>query len=496
MPSVIEKVLFDWSSRLTERYPAIGSRWLDGTVFGLLSHPGLARIAHLKNIDRIGRVRRLDRILVIADIHIGDALFTQGAVRALRDHLPDARIDYVVHRAVLPLIGSDPAVSRYWGLFNGGRFPTSGDLACLRQVGDGTPYDLILNFCPFFRSEYCFRGTTTIDFMAHCHEILMNERGGTGINHFLYQQYHFVRRLLGDRVASGGCSGFVGATLFLSDEAVDRAWDFLSTKDLLHRGPLVFLNPETASPYTKIPDLMLSLLLRGLTRLPAQILLGSGHTDLGVERRLLPDLPREQRDRVMVVPPELPIDAYAALADLCAVYLSGDTGPLHIAAARKISVSGKRYFRNRTSIVSIFGATPARMSGYDSARPGFMAANQDAPSSCHVSSSPCRNITCLNKMLKTCRNALCFESLDIDRILEDVRRFLNVTRLGERIGNDVSPSGFGRVLWDEGVSRSPDPIMAGAPGMTCGIQDPGRAGRETIVGGRNRAFSELACDRS
>jgi hypothetical protein len=89
---------------------------------------------------------------------------------------------------------------------------------------------------------------------------------------------------------------------------------------------------------------------------------------------------------------------------------------MHLAAARKLSRSGRHDFRNRTAVLSIFGATPARMSGYDSVQPGYLPANQDAPSWSYTAGSPCRNISCLNKIFKTCRFVHCFDDVDAEAL--------------------------------------------------------------------------------
>jgi hypothetical protein len=81
-----------------------------------------------------------------------------------------------------------------------------------------------------------------------------------------------------------------------------------------------------------------------------------------------------------IVPLSFPLDSYGALVDFFDGYITGDTGPLHIAAAEKRLVSGQQKFKNSTAIFSIFGVTPARIYGYDSHRDGFLAAHQKAPS--------------------------------------------------------------------------------------------------------------------
>ena len=149
-----------------------------------------------------------------------------------------------------------------------------------------------------------------------------------------------------------------------------------------------------------------------------------GHTDAGIGVRLKASLPSFLSDQVKIIPVDLALDAYSALIDLCDVFISGDTGPLHLAAARKFSRTGRYTFRNRTAVLSFFGATPARMSGYDSFQPGYLPANQDAPSWSYTAGSPCRNISCLNKMYKTCPTVRCFEEVDMDGLVRRVSTYL------------------------------------------------------------------------
>jgi ADP-heptose:LPS heptosyltransferase len=418
----IEKSLFDWTSRLTERHPWAGARLLNPAVYGILAHPILGLQASIRNRRIVSRAGRIRRVLVVPDIHIGDAVFTQAAVRALREALPEAEIDFAVNRSALPLLRGNPDVTRFWGIFNGGTLPSRTDIGALRLLLSVRAYDLVFNFCPFLDTKVLDPVQRKgIDFMGYSHRILADERRRDTVNHFMYQQYRFIQELLVP-VPAGELRG---VRVFLADDAVDHAWMFLDSKQLLHRGPFLFLNPDTASPYTRIPDFFLSLLLRRLAGLSAHVLLGEGHSDRTVAERILEDLPTEMRGNITLVPRSLPIDAYAALADLSAVFLSGDTGPLHLAAAWKVSPGGGRHLRNQTCVIGIFGATPARMSGYASGQPGFLPSCQDAPSFIHVSDSPCRNITCLNKMFKTCRVPRCFASLDLDAILEDVRTGLS-----------------------------------------------------------------------
>jgi hypothetical protein len=215
---------------------------------------------------------------------------------------------------------------------------------------------------------------------------------------------------------------------------------------------VVFLNPDTASPFTRIPFEAQAELLRRLVKAPfrgvpgsarpkalgesptgkgadksetaARVLLGEGHTDKGIGERLWLTLPLWLRDRVTLVPAAMPLATYSALIDWSDLFLSGDTGPLHIAAARKFDRGRHAPLRNRTRVFSVFGATPPRFSGYDSRQPGFLGSAQDRESRTYQSVSACRNLTCLHKMARECDAKGCFQGLDLDKILFDIRESL------------------------------------------------------------------------
>jgi hypothetical protein len=261
--------------------------------------------------------------------------------------------------------------------------------------------------------------------------MVRNDIDQSGLNHFLFRSYLFVVDLLKKTTGAHPFKVFPGVPVTLTDDAFQKAGELLKEKGVRRDKPIVFLNPDTASPFTLIPFKHQVTLMKRLLELDVTVLFGTAFVYKDVEKRVVETLSEEEKTRVLVVPPSLRIDAYAALADSADIFISGDTGPLHIAAARKFSKTGNVKFRNKTFVISVFGATPARMSGYDSTNPLFPPANQDAPSRTYVSQSPCRNITCVNKMAKTCSKVRCFEILDIDNIVGDIKLHLEKWKPGE-----------------------------------------------------------------
>lgn len=414
-----QKTLFHWTSLLTTWFPRGGARFFDALIPPILGNRLLVEAAHRKNLAVLRQVRKFERILVVPDIHIGDAIMMQSAIMAFRDFFPQARIDFVVKKSVGCLMEGNPDVSNLYPLFTGSLFPSEADLQSLRKLAEENQYDLYYNCSPFFSDrQIAPKGKPVLNFLTSAAGIMRNDLDQTGNNHTLFQCYDLPHKLLalGRQPARSG--PLKGVPLMLSDEAFAEAEAFLQGKQ---KGPLLFMNPDTASRFTRVPFQKQVELLKLLARLPGKTLLGTAFVEKGIEEKLLGRLEPVERDKMIFVPPSLSLEGYAALIDFADVFISGDTGPLHMAAARKLSKSGKVKFRNRTFVVSIFGATPARVSGYDSTNPLFQPANQDAPSRTYISESPCRNVTCVNKMAKTCGTVRCFEVLDVERIVRDIQ---------------------------------------------------------------------------
>ncbi len=420
--------LFHLSSLLTDHFPHAGARFLDASLTNILGSDMMVRSKLKKDSRRMSSVDRLDKVLVFGDLNIGDALFSQACVAALRDFLPDAEIDLVIGAAARNLVEGNPEVSRLMPVFHGAPFPNEGDFESVKRISSSRKYDLIFTFSPFFQLRKHFPGAARVfDFTTLASMLVQGERLRNERNHVVYQTHKFVQRILSEFVSPVRYELFRGVTVTLSDEAISSAEEFMRKNEILDDAQIVFLNPDASTRFTAVPIAVQADLLRKLTKLKSRILLGGGHTNPGIEHILLDSLSRSEREKVTIVPPSLPIDAYAALIDYASIYISGDAGPLHISAARKRSRSGYHEFRNRTSVFSIFGATPSRIYGYDSRYANSFSANQDAPSHTYISESPCRNITCINKMAKTCKTLKCFEFVDVEKMIEDADDILRRT---------------------------------------------------------------------
>jgi ADP-heptose:LPS heptosyltransferase len=422
----LQKFLFHLTSLLTTWFPRFGAWFFNTTLPPIVGNKFLVRYLDRKNLKALQKVEKFERILVIPDVHIGDAIMMQAAVTAFRDFFPNARIDYVVKKAVACILEGNPDVSNLYPVFTGAPLPNQSDIEHVKRIVAENHYDLCFNCSPFFEDGRLFPpGQKILNLMSVAPQMVRNDIEQKGNNHFLFQSYEFPRRLLEKLRPVQRPDKFKGVPLTLADTAIDEAKAFLSSHGITGDGPILFFNPDTASQYTRIPFEKQVEFLKLLARLPGQILLGSAFTARGIEAQLIEKMTTQGKSKFTIVPTSMSLDGYSALIDFTDVFISGDTGPLHMAAARKVSKSGNYPFRNRTFVISIFGATPPRMSGYDSTHPLYPAANQDTLSKTYVSESLCRNITCVNKMAKTCKVVRCFEVLDIQTIFSDIQAYLN-----------------------------------------------------------------------
>jgi ADP-heptose:LPS heptosyltransferase len=413
---------FYLTSQLTRWFPKTGAKILDGILMPLLGNRLLVDYFERRNRRAFEKIDRFNQILVIADIHIGDTMFSQTAISALKDFFPNAQVDYAVKKTMVGLLEGNPDINHVWPVFTGAQFPNESDISAIRELSAN--YDLVFNFCPFLPKSVFPAKEKTFDFMSRTAVFVRNERVPGSCNHIAFQAHQFIYDLVGKRFAPRRFRSYEGARLFVDSAAISEASRFLEEKKIPHDQAWIFLNPDTASPYTRIPLEIQKRLAQGILELPARLFIGGGHAIPGIEKEIWNSLPKAARKRAVIVPPTVSLFGYSALLDWMDVFISGDTGPLHLAAAWKGDREKRHAFRNRTVVLSVFGATPPRFSGYDSSLTGYLKSAQKAKSFTYQSQSACRNLSCMHKMAKSCNTEGCYLSLPVEKMLQDIKACL------------------------------------------------------------------------
>jgi ADP-heptose:LPS heptosyltransferase len=379
------------------------------------------------------------KILLIVDVCIGDAVLASESLRTIGQSFPHADIHYVCNKTGGELVDGMPGV-RVHNIIQGVRgFPTEEDLSRLRALVSREHFAVVLNLGPFLSKKALGPDARMIQLYVPFAAFVLRAWKRNGHRHISYLARAFVSEFLGTQHArshrdrAGDYSGKLNTnSVYLSHDAIARANAFLHAHHLSIGNGIVFFNPDATSKFGQIPFEIQATLLQRIAALKevSTILIGRAYTSVDVERSLIASLPEVLREKVLIVP-HMPIESYTALIDASDMFISGDTGPLHIAACRKLGEDG-RPLRNKTVVLAIYGATDSRMYGYDSEQPFHAPANQDAPSRSFSAPVPCRNITCVNKFGKSCAEVRCFDHLPVDEISEYITSYFK-TLSGEWI---------------------------------------------------------------
>lgn len=425
--------------RLTDLYPAFVPKIFQKLFLTFLGSKIFYNYYKVRYIVKLRRVKSFDNILVVPDINIGDAILMQKSVEVLRYYFPASRIDYICNRTAGELVRGIPGVNEVHSVFSGSGKPSKDDLKYLKEVIVRNKYTLILSLSPFLKNKDFQTDIPVlhiyIPFSAYVIRLWKLNARNLQLSFALHT---FLQELL----ASSGIYGndmkgaeycpyipFSGNTIYISHEAAESAKMFLKQRNIYPPKRLVYFNPNARSAFTQIP---VPLQVRIVTNIIKKgdvnrVLISESDIEPRVEQLIIESLDAEYRKKVILVP-RLQLSEYAALLDACDVFISGDTGPVHIASAWKIPLEQGISFRNRTCVVSVFGATDSRMYGYDSELPDHLPAKQNAPSRVFVAKNLCRNISCINKLGKTCSVIRCFDNLQAEEISNYVISYMKSLR--------------------------------------------------------------------
>jgi len=420
-PDVVASI----SSKITDIMPKTGKIVTNGFA-ALAANAFVVDLLQKRDIKIIEKVKNSKKILIISDLNIGDAINLQGVVLATKKAFPQSKIDYAVNVNTYNLIANNPYVDN---VFNILCYDIHTSRKSVRSLINSKKYDFVINLCPFFDKDSIVgdKQLPFIDYKALSSSIIYNELTNNNINHISYQAYSYFSNLFSNLRSSNNPEIDVDIfvpSIWLSNKVIHKAEQFLLKKELINKKGLVLFNPDATSIYSQIPfeiqvNIMKKLCESDFVKV---ILLTSGYTYTGIEEKLIKSL--SNCSKITIVPKGIPIDVYAALIDFCDVFVTSDTGTMHIAAARKFSESGGQ-LRNKTAVFSIFGATSARMYGYDSYNSHFLNPGQDAPSKLYTSNSVCRNVTCVNKKAKKCKKIRCFEGINGFEVAKDIINYLS-----------------------------------------------------------------------
>ncbi len=295
------------------------------------------------------RPAQLDRVLVMRPDHLGDVVFSFPALWALRERLPEARIDILVSPAARPLLQSDPKRPLWMGILEhqapwlrrpkGRRFsPTSAwtvaQMLRRRCRELGGVYDLAIDFRGDFHYVLAARlagvrylvgrGITGLGFLLDVEGEEVPGRHQVESNLYLIEQAGF------------GPIETANPELWLSREEREQGRALLAARRVDPERILVGLHPGAGAKTKRWgADRYGRLIERMVRELNVQVLVLGGPEDEEEIQTALAGLRwATAARRVIDLGGRLPdLRAFMAVVRECTLFIGNDSGPSHIASA-------------------------------------------------------------------------------------------------------------------------------------------------------------------
>lgn len=388
-----------------QRHYAYRNTWV-ARAFAVLDRAGGSLFE-----KRRERPETVERVLVMRPDHLGDVLFSFPALRALREALPDARIDFLVGPWARPLLPDDPKDLHGVELLEFAapwlvrpkkvRFGLGATLKLTRLLRKrarilGGRYDMVLDLRGDFQLILAAR-LSGARYLAG--------RGLTGLGFLLDTEAeeipgrHQVERNLSMIESAGfGSPKTTNPNLNLTEEEKKRGRQLLLEHGIDGSKHLIGMHVG-AGAATKLwgADKFAQLIKRIIADLPAQVILfGAGGDRTAVDDVKIVLEQTQTEGRVFDLCGKLPnLREFMMAAGECGLFIGNDSGPCHIAASLGMPV------------ISVFSGTndPAEW-GPRGQRVLIVR----------------KRIECEGCGLTECGHHSCMAELDVDVVYQAVRR--------------------------------------------------------------------------
>ena len=287
------------------------------------------------------------RILVIRLREIGDVVFTTPAIRGLRQHFPDAHISYLVEPLAAPVVAHNPSIDEVIVVPR-----RRGIRGLLHDVGFGRRlraqhFDLVIDFHSGPRSSllaWLSRAPTRVGYNVAGRGWMYTTRVArpTEIRprHAVENQWDLL-----NAIGIPTPDPTHSPTEMIVDRDAARTVDArLASMGVRKGDELIVVHVSAGNPFRRWPPDSFASLIAMLLRRRAQrrVVVVAGASDRDAAARVIGEsLDRiEIADRARLLSADFTLDELRALLDRAALYIGGDSGPMHIASTTTVPIVG------------------------------------------------------------------------------------------------------------------------------------------------------------
>lgn len=348
------------------------------------------------------------RILLVRLRLIGDVVFTTPLPRGLRRHFPDADITYVVEPLAEPIVRGNPHIDHILVVPRQHGFARwKDDWSWARRLR-AERFDIAIDLHGGPRAAWltwASRAPTRIGYATPGRSWMFTHTvarpDGLAPRHSVRNQWDLLTPL-----GIGPCDPAQDPVEMAADPEVEsRVSARLRDAGIAPGTPLVLIHVSAGNPFRRWPpeafaDAVVELARRDPAR---RFILTSGPSDADAARAIVSQTrARLGPDGAVVMTDDYDIRELRSLAARAAVYIGGDSGPLHVAATTSVPV------------VALFGPTLAERSMPWRDSRWFAEAVDGGPLPCR----PCHQRTCVPGDFR------CLTRIDPGRVVAAAERAL------------------------------------------------------------------------
>jgi predicted lipopolysaccharide heptosyltransferase III len=288
------------------------------------------------------------KILLIRPRLIGDVVFTTPAIRALRRRFPDAWISYLVESEAAPVLRNNPHLNevlvaprpRGWHRWR-------GDLSLARQLRRAR-FDLVIDLHGGPRSSWLAWATRAPKRIGYdvvgrgwMYTTRVHRPRELRPRHSVQNQWD----LLGPLGIDPPDPRRDPTEMLESAVAAAAVASRLTEAGIRTTQTLIVVHVSAGNPFRRWPTPAFVELVEGLAAAdPARrIVVTSGPSDAAARQRII-EMARarlaDARAQAVLDAGEFNLDELRALVSRAALYIGGDSGPLHIASTTSVAIVG------------------------------------------------------------------------------------------------------------------------------------------------------------
>lgn len=286
-----------------------------------------------------------ERILLIRLREIGDVVFTTPAIGAVRQHFPQAHISYVVEPLAAPVVQRNPHLNEV--IVVPKRAGVRGAVDDMRVIKAlrAARYDLVVDFHSGPRSSlmaWLSGAPVRVGYDVPGRGWMYTKRVARPRDirprHAVENQFDLLNAL-GIPTPDPTYSP---AEMIVETAASAAVEERLASIGVRATDELIVIHVSAGNPFRRWPPdafaSLISMLLRGHPR--RRVVVVAGPSDRDAAARVVGEsLDRtDMTDRNRIISAEFTLNELRALMDRAALYIGGDSGPMHIASTSTVPI--------------------------------------------------------------------------------------------------------------------------------------------------------------